>query len=139
MAIAALSWITACSGGGCSGCGYLQPIPEGFQSDNVIANAVSARVTRPGLDFVGDNALNVATKLLGSGTFAPVDGKIAFTLPTFEVPGLLTLCPDGPTQGDDPTCTAQIDVENTRSASTAWRRAPSASRAPSRSSSRTSR
>lgn len=72
--------VAACSGGGCSsgcaGCG-VTPLPGGFPKPSVITNAASLRVTRQGLDFLGDNLGTIAGKLLPNGQ----NGIISFNVP----------------------------------------------------------
>lgn len=91
----------------------MEPIAGGFDQDEAIANAVSVRVTRPGLDFIGDNAVSVATNLLGGtgGAFAPVDGKLTFNIPAATQALGMNLCPKGPdANANPPTCAAQIGI-----------------------------
>jgi hypothetical protein len=70
--------VASCSGaGGCSsGCG-LTPLPAGFPEANVIQNAASARLTRPGLDIVSANLGNIATAALGTA-----GGTVQFSIPS---------------------------------------------------------
>ncbi|MGD0527003.1 MAG: hypothetical protein ABSE49_17795, partial [Polyangiaceae bacterium] len=61
--------LASCSGAGgcsgCSGCG-ITPLAAGFPQADVIPNAASVRVTRPGLDFLAANLGGIAGKALGS-------------------------------------------------------------------------
>lgn len=77
--------VAACSGGGCSsgcaGCGTT-PLPGGFPKANTITNAASVRVTRQGLDFMGQNLGTIAGKLLGGGADGgAMGGVIHFNVP----------------------------------------------------------
>src|SRR5262245_58959099 len=61
--------IASCGGGGCSsgcsGCG-MQPLPGGFPRAQAVPNAGAVRLTRPGLDFIGQNLPALASKILGT-------------------------------------------------------------------------
>ncbi len=61
--------VAACSGSGCSGCAGcgMTPLPQGFSQNDVIPNSASVRLTRPGLDFIGNNLGTVAGDVLGDG------------------------------------------------------------------------
>ncbi len=61
--------VAACSGSGCSGCAGcgMTPLPDGFPQASVIDNSASVRLTRPGLDFIGNNLGAVAGDVLGDG------------------------------------------------------------------------
>ena len=62
---AALLLAGACSGGtGCSGRGTT--LPGGFPQADVVPNAASARLTRPGLDFIANNLGSIASSTLGA-------------------------------------------------------------------------
>ena len=75
--------VASCSGGGCTsgcaGCG-ITPLAGGLPKANVIENAAAVRLTRPGLDFLGNNIGLLAGKLLSSG--ATNAGVIEFPIPT---------------------------------------------------------
>lgn len=101
---------SACSGGGCSGCGS-EPLAEGYPVDETVANAASVRVTRSGLDFIADNATSVADTVLKLN-----GGPLTFTVPTSTLNGpvgvTLNICPQGPTPGlTPPDCLAEFDVK----------------------------
>ncbi len=70
--------VVACSGGGCTsgcaGCG-VTPLPGGFPKASTVENAAAARVTRHGLDFLGDNLGTVAGAAMGQG------GTLSFDIP----------------------------------------------------------
>jgi hypothetical protein len=111
--------VASCSGGGCTsgcaGCG-ITPLAGGLPKANVIENAAAVRLTRPGLDFLGNNIGLLAGKLLSSG--ATNAGVIEFPIPTshssqnftiFSVD--LDICPQGPDANSTPKkCIAEIDV-----------------------------
>src|SRR5579885_276708 len=72
--------VASCSGGGCSsgcaGCG-VTPLPGGFPKGGTVTNAAAVRVTRSGLDFIGDNLGGVAGKaLMGQ------NGVVSFNIPS---------------------------------------------------------
>jgi hypothetical protein len=75
-----MALVASCSGaGGCSGCagGEVTPLPGGFPQASVISNAASARLTRPGLDFISANLGSLAGAALGSS-----GGTASFDIPT---------------------------------------------------------
>jgi hypothetical protein len=107
--------VAACSGGGCSsGCSScgVTPLAAGFPQKDAITNAASVRVTKPGLDFVSANIPTLASKLLNT----PNAGVITFNIPSSStsIAGTtVTICPNGPqvpTNGDAPTCVAEIEI-----------------------------
>lgn len=109
--------VAACSGGGCSsgcaGCG-VTPLPGGFPKPSVITNAASLRVTRQGLDFLGDNLGTIAGKLLPNGQ----NGIISFNVPSstttqkfgpFNI--TIKLCPGGANANVNPKeCVAEVNL-----------------------------
>ncbi|MFO0678391.1 MAG: hypothetical protein U0169_17775 [Polyangiaceae bacterium] len=108
--------LAACtSGGGCaSGCNGVTPLPHGFPKALVVEKAGAARVTRPGLDFLGDNLGKVSRSLLGSQT-----GVLDFEIPksqtstSFGITFTINICPNGPNRtSTPPQCLAQIAVGN---------------------------
>ncbi len=114
--------VAACSGGGCSsgcaGCG-ITPLPGGFPKPSVITNAGALRVTRHGLDFLGDNLGTVAGKALPNNS----GGVISFNVPTSQSTqkfgGIFTItidiCPNGPQPNNNPKeCIAEINLANAK-------------------------
>ncbi|MFO0666368.1 MAG: hypothetical protein U0174_20605 [Polyangiaceae bacterium] len=108
---AAFGGIAACSGGGCSSCG-MQPLAAGYPRDRAMDNAAAIRVTRPGIDFLAQNAPKLATSVLGG---KPI---INFDLPesvlgTSTLLGIFdvtpTICKGGPV-GNPPNCRAEINI-----------------------------
>ena len=71
--------LASCSGSGCSGCSGcgLTPLSAGFPQASIIPNSASARVTRSGLDFIGENLATVAGTVLGTS-----GGLITFPVPS---------------------------------------------------------
>ena len=67
----------SCSGGGCGGCGSMQPIPGGFPAGKRHANAGQVRLTQSALTSLESDPASLVGQLLGTGT-GPV---------TFNVPG----------------------------------------------------
>jgi hypothetical protein len=109
--------VAACSGGagcsGCSGCGST-PLAGGFPKASVISNAASARLTRPGLDFIGQNFSTV----IGKVVTAP-GGLLTFDIPktstNISIPILgtetFTICPNGADpNAAPPTCVVDIQI-----------------------------
>ncbi len=107
-----LLMVVSCAGGGsggCSGCG-MKPIPGGFPKKDLIENAASVRVTRPGLDFLGGALPGLAGNLIGGGTSG---GVIEFEVP--KSTGTLSICPNGPNKtSDPPLCVAEIGIGNAK-------------------------
>lgn len=70
--------VASCSGDGCSsGCATsgTTPLPGGFPKSSTIPNAASARMTRPGLDFLQENIGAMATQALaGAGGSVGTNG-----------------------------------------------------------------
>ncbi len=97
--------ISACSGGGCSsGCG-MQPIAGGYPASETVENAVSLRITRPGLDFLGSNAKTLATNIL-STTNGVYSVEIAKSSTSVDIPLLgkegVVVCRTGPSKSTSP-------------------------------------
>lgn len=104
--------VVACSGGATgSGCGA--QLPGGFPKESIVPNGVSARLTRPGLDFLANNFGDVAGSLLGAG-----NATVTYEVPqsTSTVVGQdVTICPTGSDpNATPPRCTLQIDLKNSR-------------------------
>lgn len=113
--------VASCSGGGCSsgcsGCG-VTPLPGGYPKANTVVNAASVRITRAGLDFVGDNLGAIAGKaLMGQ------NGVISFNIPSstnkqtllgfFDV--TLKICPNGPNPNANPKeCIADVMISGAK-------------------------
>lgn len=124
IGLVALAGLTACTGEGCaSGCAA-RPIaaPEPatgagvFARDKVITNAASVRVTRHGLDFLGEEIGALATNLLGSSSSGA--GPLKLAIPSshiviaaqgIELP--VDLCPAG---SAPPLCEVEIDLETAK-------------------------
>ncbi len=110
--------VAGCSGGGCgsgcSSCGGITPLADGFDPMHRIENAGSARVTPSGLTFLQKNLGTLAKGLLGGmGT----GGVIEFQVPmsSTSIVGIInaTICPNGADPSANPkVCTAEIDVGN---------------------------
>ncbi len=111
IAIGAVLMAAGCAGGGCSSCTTFTPLPNGFPSDKRVENAGSARITRSGLDFLGQNLGKLASGILGSS-----GGVVPFTVPTSTntTSGIsYTICPNGADANGNPKiCTAEIDLGN---------------------------
>jgi len=81
FAISAMSFLAACSGGGCSkGCGGMTPLPGGFPADKTVDNGAAVRITRPGLDFVQSQVPSIAAKLLNAK-----NGVYTITIPETDL------------------------------------------------------
>jgi hypothetical protein len=109
--------VASCSGNGCSsgcaGCG-VTPLPGGFPKAATVDNAASVRVTRSGLDFMGDNLGDIAGKALMGN-----NGVLSFNIPTSQskttVLGFinitLDICPKGPNPNAMPKeCIADVNL-----------------------------
>lgn len=78
LARAAIMWGTvgllfSCSGGsGCSSCGGMEPIPEGYPLEQRVENAIQARLTSSGIDFVEENIEPILGSLVGGSLSFPV-------------------------------------------------------------------
>ncbi|MBL8744313.1 MAG: hypothetical protein JNK04_24570, partial [Myxococcales bacterium] len=112
-----LALIPACSGGGCSSCGGVTPLPGGFINEERIENAAAVRITQSGFDFLEDNVGLLAANLLGDGasqgvlTFAIPESSDAFTVLFVDID--YTICPGGPDEAaNPPKCVAEIDLAN---------------------------
>jgi hypothetical protein len=115
LAVVVFLVAAGCSGGGCSSgcssCGGITPLTNGFDVTKRIENAGSARVTPHGLKFLQSNLGTLAKGLLGGmGT----NGVITFDVPTQTgLPLGITLCPNGSDATSDPkVCVAEIDIGN---------------------------
>lgn len=108
-----------CSGGGCgsgcSSCGGITPLANGFDVNSRIENAGSARVTPSGLKFLQSNLATLAKGLLG-GTSQ--NGVILFPVPqtSTSIVGLtVDVCKNGPNPSSNPkVCEAEIDIGNSK-------------------------
>ncbi|HTJ83768.1 MAG TPA: hypothetical protein VL400_18740, partial [Polyangiaceae bacterium] len=106
--------IPACSGGGCSSCGGVTPLPGGFSNDARVENAASVRITQKGFDFLESNIGTIAGNVIGGGssniTFPINETSGSIPIPIF--PDIdYTVCPGGPT--DNPLkCKVEIDLAN---------------------------
>ncbi|MFO0551708.1 MAG: MYXO-CTERM sorting domain-containing protein [Polyangiaceae bacterium] len=108
-----LALVPACSGGGCSSCSGVTPLPGGFQPAARIENAAAVRVTQGGFDFMEDNLGAIVGSMLGG------DGS---GILTFDVPqsgGTVlsfidyTVCPGGADGTQNPKkCQMEIDLAN---------------------------
>ncbi len=108
-----LALIPACSGGGCSSCGGVTPLPGGFINEERIENAAALRITQSGFDFLEDNVGLLAANLLGSGAN---QGVLSFEVPTSTSSAVgisYTVCPGGAdAAANPPKCVAEIDLAN---------------------------
>lgn len=103
--------LAACSGGGggggCGGAGGCStPLAQSYSRDKRIENAITVRVTKPGLTFLEENLPNIASRLGLGGT----GGVVNFPIPTSTSTTAgtdITICPGGPT-GDK--CRADINL-----------------------------
>lgn len=103
-----LLWIASCSGGGCSsGCAAcgVAPLPNGFPKPETIPNAGAARVTRPGLTFLQENLVTLATQALGPANVK--NGVAVFNIPKSTGSGATVCPPNNPTP---PQCQAEIGL-----------------------------
>ena len=112
-----LALIPACSGGGCSSCGGVTPLPGGFINEERIENAAAVRITQSGFDFLEDNVGLLAANLLGDGanqgvlSFEVPQSSDSFDLLITDVD--YTICPGGPDpNANPPKCVAEIDLAN---------------------------
>lgn len=107
--------VASCSGGGCSsgcaGCG-VTPLPGGFPKQATVDNAASIRITRSGMDFIGDNLGDVAGKALMG-----MNGVLSFNIPTSTsttnvgINVTLKICPNGPNPNANPKeCIADVNL-----------------------------
>jgi hypothetical protein len=93
--------LAACSGGsgggGCGGAGGCsKPLAESYPRDQRIDNAITVRVTKPGLTFLEASLPSIASNLGLGGT----GGVIDFPIPestTTQSGTDITICPGGPT------------------------------------------
>jgi MYXO-CTERM domain-containing protein len=105
--------VAGCAGGGCASscaCAGITPLTNGFKPAARVENAGSARITKSGIGFLQQNVAVLAKRLLG-GTQG---GPITFVVPKLSSLGA-TACPDGANpNGNPPTCTAELDIDNTK-------------------------
>ncbi len=84
MRVSRIDWIVisvaffamSCSGGGCGGCGSMEPIPGGFVAAKRHANAGQLRLTQTALTNLESDPASLVGQLLGSGS-----GPITFNIP----------------------------------------------------------
>jgi hypothetical protein len=115
VTIVAVLVIAGCSGGGCGGgcssCGGVTPLTNGFDVNSRIENAGSVRVTQSGLGFIQSNVGTLAQKLLGG---MGSNGVITFNVPSSSgsTTGInYTVCPGGPNPNSNPPkCVAEINI-----------------------------
>lgn len=84
------------SGGACGGSGCSKPLPNGFPRDQRVDNALTVRVTKPGLTFLEQNLPTIVSNLGLGGA----GGVIEFPIPTSTTTQAgtdITICPSGPT------------------------------------------
>ena len=123
ITVIALFLIAAgCSGGGCSSgcssCGGITPLTDGFDPVHRIENAGSARVTQSGLTFLQSNLGTLAKGILGASSGN--GGVINFPVPMTSTSVNLgigsitaTICPNGSNPSGNPElCNADIDIGN---------------------------
>lgn len=106
--IAFLAAAPACSGGGCSSCGGVAPLPGGFAPEARVENGAAVRLTQQGLVFMQNNIGSIASNLLGDGS-----GILEFPINTISSSSFpsYTVCEGGP----DPAakkCIVEIDLAN---------------------------
>ena len=109
--------VAACSGGGCSsGCSScgMTPIPGGFPDAQLVTNAASIRVTRPGVTFLQSNIAPLAQKLLKQGSMGLIQYPVPMTSVSVPVVGNISICPNGPNPSATPLeqCTADVNLSN---------------------------
>lgn len=117
VAIFVVLIVAGCSGGGCtsgcSSCGGITPLAEGFNAQKRIENAGSVRVTQSGLDFLASNLGPLAKSLIGGGGSGAV---ITFPIPATTggaFPATYDVCPGGADPNANPMkCIAEIDAGN---------------------------
>lgn len=104
--------IPACSGGGCSSCSGVTPLPGGFAQQERIENSASVRLTAAGVDFLQQNIGTIASKVVGEGngtlTFPINRTEGSVSILFFDVN--YTICPDGPSV-DPLNCTIEIKLD----------------------------
>lgn len=117
MAVLIVLLVAGCSGGGCSsgcsGCGGVTPLAEGFKPEARIENAGAVRLTSSGLQFLEQNLGTLAqTAIGGMGS----GGVITFEVPPTSGSQLgidYEICKNGPKPGaTPPECVAEIDIGN---------------------------
>jgi hypothetical protein len=89
------------------------PLAGGFPKESIVENAASVRLTRPGLDFLGNNIATLTNTIVKSS-----GGIIHFPIPTSHATQDFTLfkfnldiCPQGPDANSNPSkCIADIDI-----------------------------
>jgi len=101
-----LVWM-ACSGS-CGGCACMQPIPGGYDGKKM-DNAIVARVTQGGFDFVSSN---YAQLLLQAGLANPMQVPVPCSSVSFGSDG--HLCDQNRNNACDPgeACTVNVDILN---------------------------
>lgn len=115
LGVSFLLAIVACAGGG-GGCGGCTPIAGGFPQGAVIANGATVRITRPGLDFIGEHSPAVV-----SGILELPGGQFDVAIPTAQAKFgpfdaiTVNLCPDGPKPEENPPkCLAEVAIGRTK-------------------------
>ncbi|MEW5738177.1 MAG: hypothetical protein AB1938_04590 [Myxococcota bacterium] len=95
----------ACSGG-CGGCSCLQPIPGGYDGKK-LDNAVAARVTQRGFDFISNN---YAALLMEAGLSTPLSVPVPCSSVSFGSDG--HLCDQNRNNACDngEACTVTVDI-----------------------------
>lgn len=98
------AWM-ACSGG-CGGCSCLRPIPGGYDGKK-LDNAVSARVTQSGFDFI---SANYAQLLMEAGLSTPLSVPVPCSAVSFGSDG--HLCDQNRNNACDTgeACTVTVDI-----------------------------
>lgn len=117
LGILAVLLVLGCSGGGCGGgcssCGGITPLAEGFKAEARIENAGAVRLTDSGLKFLQDNLGTLAQTLVGGNGSG---GVLTFDIPSASGSQFgidYEACPGGPNpNANPPTCSAEIDVGN---------------------------
>ncbi len=116
FAILAVLLVAGCSGGGCGGgcssCGGITPLTNGFDKTHRIENAGSVRLTQSGLDFLSQNLGAIAGPLVGGN-----GGVLTFDIPDTgwqgSFPAEYRLCAGGANPNSNPPkCVAEINIGN---------------------------
>ena len=76
LVVAVAFFAMSCSGGGCGGCGSLEPIPGGFPAGKRHANAGQIRMASSALSKLEMDPATLVGTLLGTGT-----GPVTFNIP----------------------------------------------------------
>lgn len=119
MALLVVLLIAGCSGGGCSSgcssCGGVTPLAEGFKPDARIENAGAVRLTDSGLTFLEQNLGTLAQSVIGG---MGSGGVITFEVPATSGSQLgidYEICKNGPNpNANPPECVAEIDIGNAK-------------------------